>query len=94
MDTGSESVPNSQVLHALAKFADHTTGMNARPSIETLAAWAGVSRSTVKRSVVQLEVDGWIEGVHKHRHPTTWRICIERLATSPTRAKVITDDEI
>jgi hypothetical protein len=79
-----------KVLQALARFADFTTGANARPSWQKLVAWSELSRRTVARGLRQLEQDGWIVVTAcRHRHPTTYRIRLERLATSPTRVKPV-----
>jgi hypothetical protein len=79
-----------KVLQALARFADYTTGANARPSWQKLVAWSELSRRTVARGLRQLEQHGWIVvTARRHRHPTTYRIRLERLATSPTRAKQV-----
>jgi DNA-binding MarR family transcriptional regulator len=77
-----------KVLQALAKFADFETGANAHPSLEKLVAWSELSRATVVRTLDRLETGGWIFATaRRHRHPTTYRVCLERLATSSTKAK-------
>ena len=81
-----------RVLQALAKFADFTTGTNARPNLARLVAWSELSRATVVRALRRLQDDGWIEGVSQHRHATCWRLCLERFAETPTRAKPVTRD--
>lgn len=48
------------VLYELAERANSETG-EAFPSVDTLAADAGLSRRTVQRSLRSLETDGYIE---------------------------------
>lgn len=79
-----------KVLQALARFADFTTGENARPRWTKLMAWSELSRPTIARTLKRLKKGRWIEVTARHhRQPTTYRICFERLATSPTRAKTV-----
>jgi hypothetical protein len=90
LTSGFRTSSDSRVLIALASFAHYDLGTNARPSVEKLQARVpDLSLRTIARCLQRLEEDGWIEGVRHHRRPTTYRICIERLATSPTMAKVV-----
>lgn len=93
--SGFTTSSDSRVLIALASFAHFDTGANAHPSIETLQARVpDLGKRTVERCLVRLEVEGWIVGTHAHRRPTNYRIVIDRLATSPTIAKVVERDHI
>jgi hypothetical protein len=88
--SGFYTSSDSRVLAVLASFAHFETGANAHPTVERLQARVpDLSLRTIARCLVRLERDGWIEGVRHHRRPTNYRICVERLATRPTMAKVI-----
>lgn len=90
LTTGFRTSSDSRVLAALASFAHFETGCNAHPNIDHLRARVpDLTKRTVERCLVRLEADGWIEGRHQHRRPTNYRICLERLATSATMAKVV-----
>lgn len=93
LTSGFRTSSDIRVLTALASFAHFETGMNAHPSVETLQSRVpDLTTRTVQRCLVRLEVDGWIVGVHQHRRPTIYRICVERLATNPSMAKLVTRD--
>lgn len=70
------------VLTALARwFAWRSDGANLRPSIHALVTKSGVPKRSVDRALRRLEARGWIEVTDRcHRGPTTYRICVERLA--------------
>jgi hypothetical protein len=88
--TGFRVPTDKLVLCALSTFANFQTGEGAQPAIATLAARAGLSRSTVQRALHRLEVDQWIAvTARRHRRPTTYRICVERLAENWVGAKVV-----
>lgn len=93
LTSGFRTSSDIRVLTALASFAHFETGMNAHPSVETLQSRVpDLTTRTVQRCLVRLEADGWIVGVHHHRRPTNYRICVERLATNPSMAKLVTRD--
>lgn len=77
------------VLSALARYADFESGRNARPTIATLVELTSLSRSQVAWWLQWLEAEGWVIGVHRHRHAATYHLCLDRLATSATRAKLV-----
>jgi len=75
----------TKVLQALASWAHFETGMNARPKWASLIRKSGLSRATVARCLRRLEAEHWIEATHRaHRHATTYRICLVRLAPQTT----------
>jgi len=93
LTTGFRTSSDIRVLTALASFAHYETGIGAHPSWKKLQSRVpDLSRRTIARRLAVLEEDGWIEGKHVHRWPTTYRICIERLATSATMAKVVVNN--
>jgi len=60
----------------LESYADHGTGLNARPSVETLAAIQQVSEATIRRHLKELNAQGFIERTHGHtrNRPATYAI--------------------
>jgi hypothetical protein len=91
---GFRTSSDKAVLLGLASFAHFELGTNAHPNIDTLRARVpDLTKRTVERCLVRLEADGWIEGIHQHRRPTNYRICVERLATSATMAKVVAHND-
>jgi hypothetical protein len=94
LTSGFKTSSDSRVLAALASFAHFETGANACPSVQTLQARIpDISLRTIARSLARLEAEGWIAGRHVQRRPTVYRICLERLATSATMAKVVVDHD-
>lgn len=89
--TGFQLPGDQLVLGKLATFGNFMTGTGCRPSVDTLAARAGVTVRTVQRALRRLEVDGWIVATPRHNHPTIYDVCLDRLATHPTGAKVAID---
>jgi hypothetical protein len=87
--TGFRVPIDKHVLGALSTFANFKTGEGARPSISALIARSGLPRSTLRRALQRLEDDHWIVAHRRHRHATTWDICIERLAENWVGAKVV-----
>lgn len=53
--------PARLVLLVLADHADHDTGDNAYPSMQRIAAYAGLHRSTIGECLRELAADGLIE---------------------------------
>jgi len=93
LTSGFRTSSEKAVLMGLASFADFETGARACPSWERLQTRVpDLSRRTIARCLARLEADGWIEGRHRQRRPTTYRICLERLATSATIAKVVVNN--
>jgi hypothetical protein len=89
--TGFRIPIDKHVLCALSTFGNFKTGEQARPSVDALVNRSGLERRRVLRSLRRLEQDGWIKAARRHRHATTYRICVERLATNWVGAKVITN---
>jgi hypothetical protein len=92
--SGQLSGAEVKVLAALSSFGDYETGRNCRPSHKTLVARAGSSSGTVKRALRRLLDTGQPGGAfvvarRRHRHPTTYDICLERLATQPPQAQQV-----
>lgn len=53
----------------------------------------GISYRSTERALQRLEDGGWIEAARDHRHATTYRICLERLATQdPDMVTVVVDN--
>ena len=95
LTSGFNTSSDSRVLTALASFAHFETGVGARPTWARLQARVpDLSRRTVARCLARLEDEGWIEGHHYSRRPTVYRICVERLATSATIAKVVVSNPV
>jgi len=56
--------------------------MNVRPDVPTLASRSGIPQRSVERALARLEAGGWLVVTSRqHRQKTTYRICLERLAT-------------
>lgn len=74
----------------LETFADHKTGLNARPSVETLADIQQVTPDTVRRNLVLLRRAGYIERTHGHsrNRPATYRMTI------PQASEALTEDSL
>lgn len=62
----------------LETFADHKTGLNARPSVETLADIQQVKVDTIRRNLALLRRAGFIHRTHGHsrNRPATYRMVI------------------
>jgi hypothetical protein len=86
-----------KVLLALASCGDFETGRNCHPSVETIAARAGVSRASVTRTLAALRDAGWIVvRAWRRRHATRYDICVDRFATrqpSAQQAALMVDPE-
>ena len=84
-----------KVLHALASCGDWETGQHCYPRWQTLVARTGLSRATVARTLPQLTDPtqpggAWIVVTgRRHRHSTTYDVCVDRLATAPPRAQQV-----
>jgi len=79
---------DKHVLLKLAEFANFKTGEGARPSTDTLVKEAHLPKRTIERALQRLEADGWIAvTARQHRRPTTYRICVDQLATGRWGAK-------
>lgn len=93
LTSGFRTSSDSRVLTALTSFAHFETGVGAHPSVEKLQSRVpDLGKRTIERGLARLEKDGWIQGTHYHRRPTNYRICVERLATGPSMAKVVDPD--
>jgi hypothetical protein len=85
----------AKVLQALASCGDWETGRNCYPKWDTLVARSGLSRSTVARTLPQLEDAAqpggpWIRATsRRHRHATNYDICVDRLATRPPKEQQV-----
>jgi len=71
---------DKHVLGVLSTFASFKTGTRAAMSLAKLMARAQVPRRTLIRSLRRLEADGWVKAWRRHRRPTVYDICVERLA--------------
>ncbi len=80
---------DKHVLGVLSTFANFRTGKHADMYLDTLVQRARMSRSTVLRALERLEDDGWIIATRRHRRPTVYDICIEKLATHWMEAKLV-----
>jgi len=89
--TGFRVPTDKLVLGALSTFANFKTGEGARMSIDALTMRANLPRRTVERALGRLESDEWITAVRRHRHATTYNICVARLAENWVGAKVVRD---
>jgi len=87
--TGFRVATDKAVLGFVSTFANFKTGKRADMALETLMQRAQMPRRTLIRSLGRLESDGWIVGRRRHRRPTVYDICVERLATHWTEAKPI-----
>jgi len=89
---GQLSAAEVNVLVALWSCGDYGTGRNCRPYVKTIVARSGVSRATVFRTLATLRdpADPWIVAKRRHRHPTTYDICVDRLATAPPKEQQMT----
>lgn len=87
---------DAKVLHALASCGDWETGQRCYPKLKTIAARAGVSVATVTRRLRDLEDRAqpggpWIVATaRRHRHSTTYDLCLDRLATRPPKEQQTT----
>jgi hypothetical protein len=79
----------ARVLVALASCGDYDTGRRCYPKLATIAERARVSMSTVTRTLRSLKDPAqpggpWIVATAKrHRHSTTYDVCVDRLPTGP-----------
>ena len=89
--TGFHLPVDQLVLGKLSTFGNFMTGTGCRPSVQKLAARAGMNKRNVHYVLRRLEADGWVKATRRHRHPTTYDINLDRLATHPTGAKVTID---
>src|SRR5262249_30918810 len=77
------------VLESLSTFANFKTGIRANMRLELLVERSGIPRRTVQRSLQRLTQEGWIVAHLWHRHPTSYDINLDKLATTwLTPAKV------
>src|SRR6185369_17290829 len=66
---------------------------HVRFTVATLAAKSGVPKRSVERALERLETDWYLEiTARAHRRPTTYRIVLERLATSNPEALKVADN--
>lgn len=89
--TGFRVATDKDVLGFLSTFADFKTGRGARMSLAALIGRAHMNRRRILRSLKRLEADGWIVARRRHRRPTTYDLCVDRLATNWVGAKVFLD---
>jgi len=87
--TGFRVAIDKHVLGTLSAFANFRTGRHADMALDTLVARARVPRRTVIRSLRRLEADGWIVARRRHRRPTVYDLCVDRLATHWLEAKLV-----
>jgi len=83
---------DARVLQALSTFAHFETGQHAFMGMNKLVARVGLPRRTVERALHALEAGGWITASRRHRHATSYGICVDRLATNYMGAKVVSPD--
>jgi hypothetical protein len=89
--SGQLSSSEGKVLVALWSCGDYETGRNCYPKWHTLIGRSGLSRATVARTLVRLDAGGWIVATcRRHRHPTNYDICLDRLATRPPKEQQVT----
>jgi hypothetical protein len=88
------------VLSAMARwFCWRGDGTHVRFTVAQLAVRSGIPQRSVERALERLEADWWIEVTARtpgSRQPTTYRIVIERLATTDPDALTparVADDE-
>lgn len=91
--TRLERATDKTVLKAIARwFAYRPDGTHIRFTVATLAAKSGVPKRSVERALDRLEADWYLEiTTRAHRRPTTYRIVLERLATSDPDALKVAD---
>jgi len=87
--TGFRLPIDKVVLGALSTFANFRTGKHADMYLDTLVDRAHLDRRRVIRSLRRLEADGWIAARRRHRRPTIYDICADRLATHWMEAKLV-----
>jgi len=85
----------ARVLVALWSCGDYETGHNCRPYVKTIVGRSGLSRATVFRALASLrEKDQpggpWIVAVRRHRRPTVYDLCLDRLAIRPPKEQQMT----
>lgn len=94
--TTTLSPADAKVLQALASCGDWETGRRCYPKLKTIAARAGISVATVTRRLRRLEDrtqpgGPWIVAtIRRHRHSTTYDLCLDRLATGPPKEQQAT----
>src|SRR2546423_14724352 len=88
---GFRCATDKAVLTAMARwFADRPDGMGIRFTVEALAAKSGIPKRSVDRALERLKAGWWIEiTARRHRAPPTYRIVLERLATTDPEALVL-----
>lgn len=71
------------VLLALGRCADWSTGARCFPGLDHLAKLARVSPDTVRRTIAQLEADGWVTLVRTPGKSHYYRLDNKRLKPDP-----------
>jgi hypothetical protein len=85
---------DKHVLGTLATFANFKTGIRAEMRLELLIERSGIPRATLSRSLQRLKREGWVTARLRHRHPTSYDINLDRLATTWKTEKAKAEDDL
>lgn len=90
--TGFRCETDKRILTAMARwFCWRADGTHVRFTVAQLAAKSGIPKRSTERALERLEAGWWIEiTARTHRRPTTYRIVLERLATTDPDALTLT----
>ncbi len=91
---GFRTATDKTVLKAMARwYCWRGDGTHVRPSNPELAVKCQLPLRTVERALRRLVAGCWLDVIERmNRGRTTYRICVERLATEdPERLRVVTD---
>ncbi len=60
LEASGANKPRMRAAREIAKYADHETGQNVRPSNQTIADALGVTRKAINRAIKKMEIEGWL----------------------------------